>query len=232
MIKNPKGLAILIVILGLTSCTYYADEPMQTQPPEFPIGQYEDQDQNNIFIVQSQLSQITLYVRRGGLMAALGHDHIVASQDLQGFILFDQNLGQCTADFFVSLALLEVDNPKLRSIAGMTTTPSDNDIAGTRNNMLLSTEASQFPFAQLHSADCSDVFTKNSAQVTFKIHGVEQRQTIQVDWQQTADGRLIASGTFSLLQTDFGIEPFSIMNGLIKVEDRLDFSFKIQGLNR
>lgn len=205
---------------------------MQTQPADFPIGQYADHNQAHIYRVEPSRSQITVVVRRGGLMAALGHDHIVASRDLQGFILFDQSSEQCTADFFTSLALLEVDNPQLRNLAGMTTTPSDNDIAGTRNNMLLSTQASQFPFAQLHSADCSDIFTTNSTEVTFKIHGVEQRQTVQIDWQQTADGRLIASGTFSLLQTDFGIEPFSIMNGLIKVEDRLDFSFKIQGLNR
>ena len=38
---------------------------------------------------------------------------------------------------------------------------------------------------------------------------------------------LLLSGSFAILQTDFGIEPFSVFNGLLKVEDRLEISYQI-----
>ena len=39
---------------------------------------------------------------------------------------------------------------------------------------------------------------------------------------------LEASGTFELRQSDFGIEPFSVLGGALRVEDRLDVSFELR----
>jgi hypothetical protein len=35
------------------------------------------------------------------------------------------------------------------------------------------------------------------------------------------------SGSFRILQSDFGIEPFSVFNGLLKVKDRLEISINL-----
>ncbi len=166
-------------------------------------------------------------------MASLGHDHIVASHDLQGFILLDREDSQnpsCRADFYAQLANLEVDNAQLRAEAGFVTTPSANDIVGTTNNMLKSIEVERFPFARLHSSDCLNALASEPSELRLTIHGVSRRQKLAVVVEEISDNRLVFSGQFSLLQSDFGIEPFAIMNGLIKVEDRIELAFKITAL--
>ena len=82
------------------------------------------------------MSQILVRAYRGGLMAKLGHDHIIASQNLQGYIRINKQTSECRADFFVSLGNLDVDNETFRISAKLDTTPSASDIVGTKNNML------------------------------------------------------------------------------------------------
>ena len=199
-------------------------------PADFPTSIYADQESDSVYKVDSPASRILITVRRGGMMASLGHDHIVASHDLQGFILLDRDSPQnpnCRADFYAQLANLEVDNAQLRSEAGLLTSPSQNDIAGTTSNMLKSIDAENFPFARLHSSDCLAALSGDQTEVLLTIHGVNQKQKIAIKIEEVSDSELILSGKFSILQTDFGIQPFSIMNGLIKVEDRLELDFRI-----
>jgi hypothetical protein len=139
----------------------------------------------------------------------------------------DQDNQRCHADFYIPVHLMEVDNPQLRAQAQMQTTPSDKDIAGTRINMLKSINAKQFPFVQLRSADCSEIFTTSSVAIEIQLHGVTRNQQIDFNWHRDKAGVLTAQSTFSLLQTDFNIAPFSIMNGLIKVEDKLEIDVQL-----
>ncbi|MGB0449773.1 MAG: YceI family protein [Porticoccaceae bacterium] len=224
----------LIAWLLLGGCALQQDfSNRQEAPVDFPLTIHTDQDSDSVYKVDSPASRILITVRRGGLMASLGHDHIVASHDLQGYILLDRNNPQnpiCRADFFARLANLEVDNPQLRAEAGLTTTPTTKDIAGTTSNMLKSIEAKSFPFARLYSSDCLAALSGEQSEVLLTIHGVSRRQEIVIEIEEASDSQLILSGKFSILQSDFGIEPFSIMNGLIKVEDSLELEFKIAAL--
>jgi polyisoprenoid-binding protein YceI len=63
--------------------------------------------------------------------------------------------------------------------------------------------------------------------VALTIHGVTQPLQLAIKIAREEEGKLLISGAFSILQTDFSIEPFSIMNGLIKVKDRLDLRYSI-----
>lgn len=205
----------------------------QKVPVDFPTTIYTDQNSKPVFKVDSPASQVLITVRRGGLMASLGHDHIVASQDLQGFILLNREGpkdSQCRADFYAQISNLEVDNTELRAEAGMLTEPSEKDIAGTTRNMLKSIEAESFPFARLHSSDCLAALSGEQSEVVMTIHGVSRKQKIAIDIEELNDNKIILSGKFSVLQSDFGIQPFSIMNGLIKVEDKLELEFNIVAL--
>ena len=218
-------LPLLFLIQGCSN--YSALSTNQTEPAGFPSDRYQQADPNYVYPLDSEASQIIVTVRRGGLMARLGHDHIVSSNHVQGFIFLDSGSGQCTADLFVPIAMLEVDNAKLRTLAAMTTTPSAADIKGTRGNMLKSIEGEDFPFAQLHSSDCFTSVSGNKSTVELTIHGVTQQRKLDIALEQARGDELVISGTFSILQSDFGITPFSIMNGLIKVEDKLDLSFRL-----
>jgi hypothetical protein len=219
---------VVLCAIILSSCSKSIKQ-LETPilPDQFPIERYTTTNSTSVFRVDSLQSQVLVTVRRGGLMAKLGHDHIVSSRQLQGFILMDQDNQRCHADFYIPVHLMEVDNPQLRAQAQMQTTPSARDIAGTRINMLKSVDAKQFPFVQLRSADCSEIFTNSSVAAEIQLHGVIQERQIDLNWHRDTTGVLTAQSTFSLLQTDFNIAPFAIMNGLIKVEDKLEITVQL-----
>ena len=225
MIKLNIAVFCAIILSSCSKSIKQLETPIL--PHQFPIERYTTTNSTSVFRVDALQSQVLVTVRRGGLMAKLGHDHIVSSRQLQGFILMDQDNQRCHADFYIPVHLMEVDNPQLRAQAQMQTNPSDKDIAGTRINMLKSIDAKQFPFVQLRSADCSEIFTNSSVAIEIQLHGVIRNQQIDFNWHRDETGVLTAQSTFSLLQTDFNIAPFSIMNGLIKVEDKLEIDVQL-----
>jgi polyisoprenoid-binding protein YceI len=233
LINTYLGVFSLVLLSG---CVSQQDIPAQQKPPiDFPSSIYTEDETGSVYQVDSRASQILISVRRGGIMASLGHDHIVASKDLQGYIFLDSNSSQnpnCRADFYAPIANLEVDNAELRSAANLSTSPSAKDIAGTTSNMLKSVEAADFPFARLHSSDCLRALSGEQSEVVLTIHGVDQQRNVAIDIEEVSENKIILSGEFSVPQSDFGIQPFSIMNGLIKVEDRLELSYRIVALKK
>lgn len=159
-------------------------------------------------------------------MAKFGHDHIVASRDIQGYLLLGDD-SSCRADFYASLNQLIVDDPVLRSQAKLLTTPSEKDIAGTKTNMLISLDAEEFPFVQLQSLDCAGAVNGLPIATRIGLHGIFQTQDLEIAVTQPDINSVLISGSFAILQTDFGIEPFSVFNGLLKVKDRLEISYQI-----
>ncbi|NND37238.1 MAG: YceI family protein [Gammaproteobacteria bacterium] len=59
-------------------------------------------------------------------------------------------------------------------------------------------------------------------------HGVTKVYELPIELDRDAD-RFSASGTFEVLQSDFGIEPFSVFGGALSVSDRLDVSISLRG---
>ena len=206
----------------------------QQRPADYPSAIYANPDpQSSLYQLDSASSIVLIKVLRGGAMAKFGHDHIVASRDVQGYLLLG-NDGSCRADFYAPLNQLIVDDPILRNQAKLLTTPTEKDIAATKTNMLISLETAEFPFVQLQSLDCAGVMDGQPASTRIGLHGVFQAQQLeiavtQMDTNSLESGMksLLISGSFGILQTDFGIQPFSVFNGLLKVEDRLEISYQL-----
>ena len=93
--------------------------------------------------------------------------------------------------------------------------------------MLNSLEAESFPFVQLGSKDCSGVFLGDVTTILLSLHGVNQQRNLQIHLQSLDEYQLVVFGEFTIKQTDFGIHPFSIMGGLIRVEDTVDLTYQI-----
>ncbi|KAB8053398.1 YceI family protein [Janthinobacterium rivuli] len=167
-------------------------------------------------------SLLTITVRRGGALARLGHDHVVASRTLQGVVA--PALGRTQFQFL--LDQMSVDEESLRQAAGLTTTPSADAIAGTRHNMLVRVlEAERYPWVRIDArrAGKQDVF---EADIT--LHGVTRTVQLPVRIEQAADGRrLQASGSLLLKQSDFGIVPFAVLGGAMAVQDQMELAFRI-----
>lgn len=220
--------SLLLISILLAGCSVPREESTAPQQPkDFPTTLYTNQDpRNSLYQLDSASSIVRIKVLRGGAMAKFGHDHIVASRDLQGYLLLGDD-GGCRADFYAPLNQLIVDDPALRNEAMLLTTPSEKDIAGTKTNMLISLQANQYPFVQLQSIDCSGAINGQPISTRINLHGVSQEQQIDMQVSRPDGNSLLISGSFAILQTDFGIKPFSVFNGLLRVEDRLEISYRL-----
>ncbi|MFL6631605.1 MAG: YceI family protein [Massilia sp.] len=207
------------MLLLLTACGQPLAPP--APGPVTDLGAYRAAAASGaaVYAVDPGASLIAVTVRRGGLMARLGHDHVVAGHALTGYAA----PGMGRADVSFRLDQLTVDEPPLLRDAGIATSPSSEAVEGTRKNMLGPVlDAERYPVVTLHAELPAD----GRLRVAVTLHGTTRRlelpATVQVDAAQ-----LTASGTARLKQTDFGITPFSVGAGLLSVQDELEVRFHI-----
>jgi hypothetical protein len=203
-----------------------AEQQPQT-PADFPLAYYQQATASgaNVLNINTKQSLVIIDVRRGGALAKLGHDHVVASRDVSGYV--DITGGR--ADLYVPLDRLLVDEPALRAETGLNTRPSEDAVEATRRNMLVKVlEAGRFPFALIHIKRSTADYTKLN--VTITLH--DTSKTFEVPAQiEHLSGGLRISGQMMFNQTDFGITPFSILGGALQVQDRLALRFRIFAAN-
>lgn len=176
-----------------------------------------------MFLVDASRSLVVIEVRRAGSLARFGHDHIVASRDVSGYVAPDAG----RADLRVPLDALVVDDPALRMQAGMHTVPSAEDIAGTRRNMLDRVlETSRHPDALIAVDDAGSGSGTRQMRAAVTLHGTTVPMDV-VAHVETGTDELRVTGTLQLDQSSFGIAPFSILGGAIAVQNRVTLRFRI-----
>jgi hypothetical protein len=213
---------LLPLLLLLASCS----QPLAPTPPP-ATGAKTDTDLYNamaatgaaVYAVDPDASLITVTVRRAGPMARLGHDHIIASHTLAGFVA----PGAGRADVSFRVDQLTVDEPQLLREEGITSQLSPEAVEGTRKNMLGPVlDAQRYPTVTLHAERKAD----GPARVAITLHGgtrwLDLPAAVQADAAQVS-----ASGTARLKQSDFGITPFSVGGGLLSVQDELEIRYRI-----
>jgi polyisoprenoid-binding protein YceI len=180
--------------------------------------------------VDPERTVVTVIVRRAGPLAKLGHDHVITSADEAGSVW----LGSTPADSSFELTLpvdrFDVDLPAARAAAGVEfAAPVPDDArAGTRHNMLRAEvlDGEQFPTLTLRSSAASGAWPQPIVRVAVTLKGVAREQEIPVVVERDTAG-LTARGELRLNQTDFGITPFSVAGGAIRVADTLEIRFEL-----
>ncbi len=212
----------LLPLLLLAGCAANAPSPPAVAPFDTGAAWYQKASKagTKVYAIDAKQSLITITVRRGGALARLGHDHVVASRTIEGFVAPDAG----RADFHFRLDQMTVDEPALRAQAGLDTQPSAEAIAGTRANMLTRVlEADRFPLVLLHAERTGAV---GMLRLTVTLHGVAH--SVDVPTKIDIDKQSItASGELRLLQTTFGITPMSVMGGAMTVQDPMELRFTI-----
>jgi polyisoprenoid-binding protein YceI len=84
-------------------------------------------------------------------------------------------------------------------------------------------EAERFPFVVLRVR----AVEQGVLQAELSVHGVTRPLRIPAKVDSGAE-RVEVSGSFAINQSDFGIEPFSVLGGALAVQDRVDLSFAIR----
>ena len=147
-----------------------------------------------MFRVDPEPSLVVVEARRGGSLARLGHDHVVASHDVGGYV--SPNDGR--SDLYVRLDSLIVDEPGLRADAGFDTQPSADDIAGTRQNMLQKVlQADRYPYALINVKGVDAVAGGAGMRVAITLHGITRAMEVPARIETSSDS-IDVSGRLAL----------------------------------
>jgi len=210
------------VAVVLAACAAYAPVPVEPAANlDAACARHLDASSQKALRIDPAASLATIRVYRGGALSRFGHDHVVASRDVYGYV----DLQEGKTLMCVPLDRLTVDEPALRAEAGFDTQPTPDAVEATRHNMLGKVlDTGQFPVVLIRGLRKDGEASTFSVSMT--LRGVTRviEMPVQLD---AAPGRVTATGSFSLNQTDFGIVPMSILGGAIVVQDRLDVRFRI-----
>jgi polyisoprenoid-binding protein YceI len=177
-----------------------------------------------MFAIDGRASTAQAHVGKTGLGSFAGHEHLVVAQNVQGEVMLDADeLSKSSVDLIVDARALRVspegepegDAPKVQAVM------HGPDVL----------DASRFGTIHFGSTRVSG---KLSAPGVYELtvtgelslHGVVKPLTLPVH-VEVRGSSLVASGKFSLKQTDFGIEPTSAAGGLVKVADEVAVSFRL-----
>ena len=174
------------------------------RPDGFPIAHYQRAAElgEAIFRIDDKRSLVVIEVRRGGSLAQAGHDHVVASHDVQGFVA----PREARADLYVPLDRLVVDEPEIRSEAGFDTQIPDAAISATRANMLahvLRAEAHPFALVSIAGVDANRYLD-----VALTLNGVTRTTRIVDHWKsRSRPNRFRHHATVAPRRRDSGARP-------------------------
>ena len=183
--------------------------------------------------IEPEKSSVRIHVFRGGQAAKVGHNHVLSAPTFAGACEVPPvALTTARCDFEFRLDQLEVDNAAHRAALGKAyaSVLSAEAIAGTREHMLGADnmQADRFPFVRLHSLSIVGESPKLAAEVQIEMHGQQRRMWIPLTVQSTPN-QLSVAGSVVLRQTDFGVHPYSVLGGLLAVEDAVVVEFSLVG---
>lgn len=166
----------------------------------------------------SNANELLVFVTRGGTAARLGHNHVLRAGDLR----VDWPADGPVLTF--RLDALEVDPSALRSLLGpaFASAVDDDARAGTRANLLKSLDAAAHPEVVVRTLRQVGEGGPRAVEAEITLHGVTRRQWLVAE----VDG-VRARGQVVIRQSDFGIQPFTVMGGLLAVQDALVVQFEL-----
>lgn len=221
-----RVLAGIVAVLALAAC---APAPVK-KPVEAPTAPLRTVAGAAHYRVTGNGTLVYARVFRAGSLSKLGHNHVVEFADVRGDIFLAGDPGNSLFDINVAPAAAIVDAPGLRQRQGgdFDSTVSDSARAGTRRNMLGKDvlDAAKYPYVRISSSKIEGSFENPRVTVDLTLRGVTRTMTIPVSMHVDV-GHLVAEGRFALHQSDFGIQPYSVLGGALKVKDKVEVVFTI-----
>jgi len=220
-----RAIVVAGLLAGCASPVPRVADVAGAQPAAFPDAYYRQAAARGepVYEVDPVSSLVVIEVRRGGTLAHLGHDHVVASHDVRVYLA--PAAGR--ADLYLRLDRLVVDERDLRAEAQFDTQPSAEAIAGTRANMLDKLGAGAHPWALIAVRDAAIDATGYRMNATLTLNGSTRAMDLSPQIVLSASEAGV-DGRVALEQTSFGITPFSILGGALQVQDRVSVRFRIR----
>ena len=232
MLRALRVLIPVAIAFALQGCPTTAPRPEPAKPaPTEPARPARDYSNARVYQVVPEESLVRLLVYRAGTLASAGHNHLIASRQVEGKVYLHQEIARSGFELVMPVASLEIDPTELRKEEGAEFASEVPDSArqGTRKNMLSPAllDAERFPDVRLSTAAVEG--TSHAAlTVTALVEVKDQQHEVRVPVAVQVDGgRLTASGEFKVKQTDLGLKPFSALMGALQVQDELTVKFEL-----
>jgi polyisoprenoid-binding protein YceI len=179
-----------------------------------------------VLTIEPGESHVTILVGKAGMLSFAGHIHEVVAPAVRGRVTFDPT------DWPHASVSLEFDAAALR-VTGKGEAASD--VPTVERTMLGEQvlDARRFPTIAFRSRRVSVAFSAAGvAALTIDgdmtLHGKTRPLTIRANATVDTSGRVTATGTFTLKQTDFDMVPVTAAGGTIRVKDELDIQFVLK----
>lgn len=225
--------APLVVAVFLAACAQPSPyEPGDTAAPPLPEAVYRQAAAAGeaVYRIDPQRSRVFLRTGRDGPMKNAGHDHIIASTDVEGWVLVAGDSARSRADLRLPLQQLVVDDPAYRERFGLEADLPESAIDGTTRNMQEKVlESNLYPWATAGVRVLSLQGARAQLGVQLKLHGTS------FDYQVPATlsvepNELKATGSMTLRHADFGLTAFSAAGGLLRVAEEIEVVFEMVAL--
>lgn len=229
--RLAPGGAIALCVALLGACA--AHRPRQAvsagaaPPPLTASYARQAKAGKTVYRLDGRRSSAWIFVDKAGPLAGFGHRHVIEVESPRGFAQVNVD-GVTHAEVRFSASKLHVDPPAALARFDVKEHLSDKDRAGTRQHMLGSRvlDARRYPWIRL----VVDVSHTRQGTVALKLHivlhGKSKDLTVPASMSHTGKDWMV-KGQFSLEQSDFGITPYSIMLGALRVKNRIHIRYDL-----
>jgi polyisoprenoid-binding protein YceI len=218
--------AAAILVLALAGCP----SAPQRQPPTPSTQVQPVAHEGRPFAINGEQSLLLVLVYRGGALARVGHNHVVASRNLSGTAWVADDLTRSSFEVHVPVNDLVVDETQLRIQEGPEFPPEVPEAAkqGTRTNMLSAAllDGEQYPEVLLQSERLQKTESGLQAQVRVSAHGQVRSLVVPLTYELSGE-ELKVQGQLALKQSDLGLTPFSALGGAMRVQDEITVKFRL-----
>lgn len=191
----------------------------------------QQRGEGRLYRVDAAASQVRLHVFRAGRLAKAGHNHVIGVERLGGQVFVPADgIAGAGLDLAFRVDELVIDQAEWRSALGpeFASTPSASDIAGTRTNLLRAVDAERFPAVTMRGTAVAGAFPLLVVKLSIDWHGRTRELDVPVRVvRPSGESPLRAQGALILRQSDFGIAPFSILGGLLAIQDEISVDVDI-----
>lgn len=187
------------------------------------------------YTIDSDSSNLRIFVGRAGPLARMGHNHVVLTSDITGEIMLASEPENSTASFSIPVTSFSVDDQSERDRAaeamreGFDTQPGRRAIEGTRENML-GTDVLNVSFFPTISANITtDSVSDDQWEFTIELDIKGNNVSLDLPAQVFVnDSNIVVHAEFSLNHADLGMSVFTALGGSLRVAEQLDFELHIE----
>ncbi len=232
-----RGLRLILALVCVASIPGCGPRRGESPPPAAAVAEEAAGSQvppgATVYTIDAGRSLVTLRVYRAGRLAKLGHNHVITSTSESGRAW--TNGAPATSGFEVRVAVndLIVDDPAARADAGPDFPGELSEAAreGTRTNMLRAEvlDGARHPEIVVRAGSLGGTWDQPAVAASVTLKGQTRLLDVPIAIVRTDDA-IVARGAFTVLQSEFGITPFSIGGGAIAVADAVDVSFEIRAV--